>query len=105
MEQDMGTAMRWGTMLGVAIAVLALLAATTGFHFALGIESIVDFVVATPLMNAPGLQGAGIIVQWMVVVAWFAVLGAAFGHCLHEGTDGWFVALVLAVAVVAGHAA
>lgn len=105
MLSDFTTPMGRGAALGLVLAIAAMLAAVTGVHMALGIETLVDYLVSAPVLAFAVVREAGGVVQWLALVGWFAAVGAALGYCLGEGGDGWFTALVLALAVAAGHAA
>jgi len=105
MLSDVTTPMGRGASLGLALAVAAMLAAVTGVHVALGIESLVDYLVSAPVLALSVVSDAGGVVQWIALVGWFAAVGAALGYCVGQGGGGWFTALVLVLAVAAGHAA
>jgi hypothetical protein len=96
--------MGWGAALGLMLGVAALVAAVTGVHATFGLQGVVDYLLSPPVLAFDLLQMLSEPARWIVLVGWYAAVGAAFGFCLREGGDGWFAAVVLAVAIATGHA-
>lgn len=105
MLSDFSASMGRGAALGLVVAIAAMLAAATGVDMALRIEAIVHFLNSAPVLAFAVVREAGGVVQWLAVLGWFVAVGAALGYCVGAGGNGWFVALVLGLAVAAGHAA
>jgi len=61
--------------------------------------------VTTPMGRGASLGLALAVAAMLAAVTGVHAVGAALGYCVGQGGGGWFTALVIVLAVAAGHAA
>jgi len=96
---------RTGAALGLLVAFLTGLLASTGLHESLGIADAVGYLAAAPIFTIDAVLNANQAIQWLVLFAWWGAIGAALGWLLGQGRAGLAVAALFALTVMTGHAA
>lgn len=93
-----------GAVAGALIAAIIIALVVLELQETLGLEEITRFLAATPLFAFDALRHASQFVQGAVLVLWWIAIGAALGWALGQRKLGGILfALVLAIAIVAGH--
>ena len=92
-----------GATIGLILSVVTILAALTGVHTALGIESVVYYFAAMPLFAFDVISDAPAVIQWGMLIFWWISIGGAIGWAVAKAEGGLYVASVLVVLTIAGH--
>lgn len=96
---------RAGAMLGLLVALLTGIFASTGLQESLGVTGAVGYLAATPLFTIDAVLNANQGIQWLVLFAWWGAVGAALGWLVGRGRAGLAVAALFALTVMTAHAA
>jgi len=96
---------RAGAALGLLVALLTGLLASTGLHESLGIADAVGYLAAAPIFIFDVVFSANQAIQWLVLFTWWGAVGAALGWLVGQGRAGWAVAVLFALTVMTAHAA